>query len=121
VTSQPVVEAAAEITGVLIGGVRRTGTLRRIARRTRELSGAELVLILLADPSTEGRYRIEVADGVNAALTGRLVAAEFPAERCLLVDDLAAVAEWPGGMPAVPATIVPLVDGSARLGVLIAG
>src|SRR4051795_3784256 len=40
--------AAAEITGVLLGTVRRTEALRLIARRAREITEAGLVLVLLA-------------------------------------------------------------------------
>src|SRR5689334_19839074 len=51
--------AAAEITGVLLGTVRRTEALRLIARRAREVSGADLVLVLLSDEAN-GTYTIEV-------------------------------------------------------------
>ena len=41
--------AAAEITAVLLGTVRRTEALRLIARRAREVADADLVLVLLYD------------------------------------------------------------------------
>src|SRR5690349_7543638 len=63
--------AAAEITGVLLGPVRRTEALRLIARRAREVAGADLVLVLLQD-EPDGRCTIEVADGAPA-LAGRSV------------------------------------------------
>src|SRR3954447_26828100 len=54
--------AAAEITRVLLGRVRRTEALRLIAGRAREVSGADQVLVLLYDEENS-RYTIEVADG----------------------------------------------------------
>ena len=56
--------AAAEITSVLLGTVRRTEALRLIARRAREVADAELVLVLLYDEENT-RYTIEVADGAD--------------------------------------------------------
>src|SRR5919205_2319046 len=58
--------AAAEITSVLLGTVRRKEALQLIARRAREVSGAELVLVMLYDEESS-RYTIEVADGENPA------------------------------------------------------
>src|SRR3954454_22775765 len=58
--------AAAEITGVLLGTVRRTEALRLISRRAREVSGADLVMVLLYDEDN-ARYTIEVADGADPA------------------------------------------------------
>src|SRR3954447_14310382 len=70
--------AAAEITGVLLGTVRRTEALRLIARRAREVSGADLVMVLLYD-AENSRHTIEVADGADPAarsLVGRTVPAD---------------------------------------------
>src|SRR3954452_11060992 len=66
--------ATAEITGVLLGNVHRTEALRLIARRAREGSGGELVMVLLYD-SEAGCYTIEVAEGADG-LTGRRVPAD---------------------------------------------
>jgi len=118
--------ATAEITGVLLGTVRRTEALRLIARRAREISGAELVLVMLYD-EVSGRYTIDVADGADPAtaeLTGRQVtvdrdAAAFGQESYRLVEDLRAVAEWPGPVPAGPALAAPLTAAEALQGVLI--
>src|SRR5690349_15060526 len=59
--------ATAEITGVLLGTVRRTEALQLIARRAREVSAADLVLVLLFDDES---YTIEVADGADPGCAG---------------------------------------------------
>ncbi|GAA4601989.1 signal transduction histidine kinase [Actinoplanes octamycinicus] len=114
--------AAAEITGVLLGTVHRTEALRLIARRAREVAGAELVLVLLHEEE-HARYRIEVAEPEQAGLTGKVLAADsavvqdFGAERHRLLDDLRTAAEWPGPVPAGPALAAPLTG--VERGVLI--
>ena len=119
--------ATAEITGVLLGTVRRTEALRLIARRAREVSGAELVLVMLYDEEN-ARYTIDVADGVDPSsggLVGKLVAvepaaaAEFGRERYRAVENLGALAEWPGPVPESPAMAVPLAAAGTLHGVLI--
>ena len=47
--------AAAEITSVLLGPVRRQEALELVARRAREIAGADLVLVLLAQARTVRR------------------------------------------------------------------
>ncbi|GIF02058.1 GAF domain-containing sensor histidine kinase [Paractinoplanes rishiriensis] len=119
--------AAAEITGVLLGTVRRTEALRLIARRARELSDAELVMVLLYD-TDNARHTIEVADGTDPAyelLTGGLIpvdsaaAAEFGQEKYRMVDNLRATADWPGPVPDAPALAAPLAGSDTLHGVLI--
>jgi signal transduction histidine kinase len=114
--------AAAEITGVLVGTVRRTEALRLIARRAREAAGADLALVLLADEGDD-RYTIEVADGDDPAagrLTGRSVhSAAFGPDQHHALDNLRAAAEWPGPVPELPATAVPLATAETVHGVLI--
>ena len=119
--------ATAEITSVLLGTVRRTEALRLIARRAREVSGAGLVLVLLYDDENS-RYTIEVADGTapgSAQLVGKLLPATseearaFAQERYRLVDDLRAVADWPGPVPEGPALAAPLLGSDTLHGVLI--
>ncbi|MFF5289465.1 GAF domain-containing sensor histidine kinase [Paractinoplanes globisporus] len=119
--------ATAEITGVLLGTVRLTEALRLIARRAREVSGAELVLVMLYDEENS-RYTIDVADGDDPAsgeLVGRLVAvdraaaAEFGQEKYRVVENLRAVAEWPGPVPESPALAAPLAASDVLQGVLI--
>ena len=119
--------AAAEITGVLLGTVRRTEALRLIARRAREITEADLVLVLLYQ-ETADQLTIEVADGPEAA-AAELVGAVVPADgaaleslsrgRQVLIDDLRAAAEWPGPVPDGPAMATPLGAGGTQHGVLI--
>ncbi len=119
--------AAAEITSVLLGTVRRSEALKLIARRAREVADAELVLVLLYDED-HGRYSIEVADGDDpryAALAGRLMPVEdeagqaFGREKHHMIENLREVAEWPGHVPAVPAMAAPLSGAGTLHGVLI--
>jgi signal transduction histidine kinase len=102
--------AAAEITEVLLGTVRRTEALGLIARRARELADAALAFVLLVE---DGAYRIEVVEGdpgLARALAGAQVAAAPAAE-------LAAVADWPAPVPDLAATVVPL--GGSEPGLLV--
>ncbi|WP_376771295.1 sensor histidine kinase [Rhizomonospora bruguierae] len=57
--------ATAEITGVLLGEVRRTDALRLIARRAREVAEADLALVLLYDDEA-GRFTVEAADAADS-------------------------------------------------------
>ncbi|GIE78351.1 histidine kinase [Actinoplanes philippinensis] len=106
--------AAAEITSVLLGTVRRTEALRLIARRAREVADAELVLVLLFEPDGD-RYRIEVVEGGDSGLTGQVLPAFDDSYR--LVENLRDAAEWPGPLPDGPALVAPLQ--SSPQGVLI--
>jgi signal transduction histidine kinase len=119
--------ATAEITSVLLGTVRRTEALQLIARRAREVSEADLVLVLLYDDDNH-RYTIEVADGsdpASAELAGRSLPADdettriFGQEKPGLVDNLRTAAEWPGAVPDGPALAAPLTAAGALHGVLI--
>ncbi|MEU4240709.1 GAF domain-containing protein [Actinoplanes sp. NPDC026619] len=115
--------AAAEITGVLLGEVRTHEALRLIARRAREVSGADLVMVLLYDEENS-RYTIEVAEGADG-LAGRsipidpVVAAELGSEKYRYVENLVAAAEWPAAVPDGPALAAPLTVAQAMRGVLI--
>ncbi len=106
--------AAAEITGVLLGTVRRTEALRLIARRAREVSGADLVMVLLQD-EPDGRCTIEVADGAPALAGRSVVVGELGPQ----LDSLRAAADWPGPVPDVPALVTPLAGAGSPYGVLI--
>jgi len=118
--------AAAEITGVLLGTVQRTEALRLIARRAREITEADLVLVLLYN-ETADQLTIEVADGTDPA-SAKLVGAVVPADnatleslsqgRQVVVDDLRAAADWPGPVPDGPAMATPLGAGGTLHGVL---
>jgi signal transduction histidine kinase len=119
--------AAAEITGVLLGTVRRTEALRLIARRAREVAGAGLVLVLLYD-ERNARYTIEVADGADphaAELSGRRVPVDaeqaelFGGEKYGIIENLRDAVEWPGPVPDGPAIAAPLAGSNTLHGVLI--
>ncbi|MET8153894.1 GAF domain-containing sensor histidine kinase [Actinoplanes sp. NPDC049668] len=119
--------ATAEITGVLLGTVRRTEALRLIARRAREVADAELVMVMLYDEQNS-RYTIEVVDGTDPdyeALEGKLIpvdtarAAEFGREKYRAVENLRAATEWPGPVPDSPALAAPLAGSNTLHGVLI--
>ncbi|MCA2213947.1 GAF domain-containing sensor histidine kinase [Jidongwangia harbinensis] len=121
--------AAAEITSVLLGTVRRTEALELIARRAREVADADLVLVLLHD-AENARYTIEVAEGADprcADLAGRTVPTEnewvdrFGDEKYQIIDDLRTAAEWPGPVPDGPALAAPLAGSDTLHGVLIVG
>ncbi|WP_030443315.1 GAF domain-containing sensor histidine kinase [Actinoplanes subtropicus] len=113
--------AAAEITGVLLGQVRRNEALRLIARRAREVAGSELVMVLLYDDEA-GCYTIEVADGADG-LAGRRVPAgadtELGQEKYRVVESLAAVTDWPAPVPEGPALAAPLTATETLRGMLI--
>ncbi|GAA1621602.1 signal transduction histidine kinase [Actinoplanes couchii] len=99
--------AAAEITGVLLGTVRRTEALRLIARRAREVADAELVLVLLRESDSD-RFRVEVVDGADATLTGKVLPAFDADDEYRLVENLCEAAEWPAPVPDGPALVAPL-------------
>ncbi|MEV4641892.1 GAF domain-containing sensor histidine kinase [Actinoplanes sp. NPDC049548] len=107
--------AAAEITSVLLGTVRRQEALQLIARRAREIAEADLVLVLLGEPDG-ARYTIEVADGADA-MVGKVLAVDVDA----LTDGavLGDVADWPGPVPDGPAMAAPLAGTDLPQGVLI--
>jgi signal transduction histidine kinase len=122
-------EAASEITAVLLGPVRRTEALRLIARRAREVADAELVMVLLYDEENS-RYTIEVADGADAScaeLVGKLVPVDGDAaeamrrEKYRIIDRLQDTADWPGPVPDGPAMAAPLAGPDTLHGVLIVG
>ncbi|MER7589017.1 GAF domain-containing protein [Micromonospora sp. NPDC127501] len=120
--------ATAEITTVLLGEVRRTDALALVARRAREVSEAELALVLLYDNDTE-QFSVEVVDGVDEqalALVGAVLPAvdtSFGAAvaqgRHDQVDDLAHAAPWPALLHTGPAMISPLATAETLHGVLI--
>ena len=118
--------ATTEITGVLLGTVRRTEALRLIARRAQEVAEAELVMVMLYDEAN-ARYTIEVAEGSDPScgdLAGKLVpmepaaAAEFGKE-VRAVENLRTATDWPAAVPDSPAMAAPLAAAGTLHGVLI--
>jgi signal transduction histidine kinase len=118
--------AAAEITGVLLGDVRRADALRLIARRARQVSDAHLVLVLLYDESGDV-FTVEAVDGADASgLLGTVISGANTAflqavrkPRHVLVDDLRAAAAWPTTVPNGPAMVASLGRSDVLRGVLI--
>jgi signal transduction histidine kinase len=120
--------AAAEITAVLLGHVRRTEALRLIARRAREVAEAKLVLVLLYDHQS-AQFTVEVVDGPEEpapGLVGAVLGAGGTAfldavnkAQHVRVDDLRAAADWPAPVPPDRAMIAPLAGADTLYGVLI--
>ncbi|MEV1286493.1 GAF domain-containing sensor histidine kinase [Micromonospora sp. NPDC049679] len=120
--------AAAEITGVLLGEVRRTDALRLVARRAREVAEAELVLVLLYDEDAD-QFTVEVIDAAAseaAQLLGTVLpatettfAASVTGRRHAVIESLAKAAPWPIPVTAGPAVVSPLAAGGILHGVLI--
>ena len=118
-------EAAAEITAVLLGEVRRTEALELVASRAREVAEADLALVLLYDESA-GLLTVEVVAGGDPELRGTAITvagSEFAAvleERHLTVlDDLSGAAEWGARLTTGTALLVPLFAAGVSLGVLV--
>jgi signal transduction histidine kinase len=118
-------EAAAEITALLLGDVRRTEALGLVASRAREVAEADLALVLLRDED-DGMLEVEVAVGAEDRLAGLRVAvpgsafAEVLDERHLtVVDDLGAAAEWVVPLHTGTAVLVPLAAGETSYGALV--
>ncbi|MEV6932201.1 GAF domain-containing protein [Dactylosporangium sp. NPDC051485] len=117
--------AAAEITAVLLGEVRRTEALALVATRAREVAQAQLAMVLLADEYGE-RLTVEVAAGGPEGSTGWSIPvagsefAEVLAHRRLAVSaDLGSAANWPILLPTGTALLVPLAVGGVALGALV--
>ncbi|WP_405116326.1 GAF domain-containing protein [Micromonospora sp. NBC_01405] len=120
--------AAAEITSVLLGEVRRTDALTLVARRAREVAEAELAVVLLYDEDA-GEFTVEVVDGADGQAR-ELVGAVLPAAETAfagsvtgrgheLVENLAEAAPWPAPVTAGPAVVSPLAAADTLHGVLV--
>jgi signal transduction histidine kinase len=113
-------EATAEITTVLLGDVQRTAALQLVARRAREVSGADCVFVLLAD---DDQLTVEVVDPPRPDLIGVELSIEDSAlaeGRPVVVDDLGSAATWPVPLSTGPTLIAPLAAGGSVLGLLAA-
>jgi signal transduction histidine kinase len=117
-------EAAAEITAVLLGDVRRTQALELVATRAREVAEADLAMVLLRDDT--GSLVVEVVSGCDERLLGARITvpgSEFAAvldERHLTVlDDLGPAADWPVALTTATALLVPLAAGETSYGALV--
>ncbi len=120
-------EAAAEITGVLLReDLRRTTALQLVADRALEVAEAELAVVLLLDDSRADRLVVEVVSGSRGEpLVGARLAvpdSEFEsliAERVSLLDNLANAADWPVPLDTGPCLLVPLAARGRMLGALV--
>ncbi|WP_432995468.1 GAF domain-containing protein [Dactylosporangium sp. CA-233914] len=117
--------AAAEITSVLLGEVRRTEALELVATRAREVAGAELAMVLLSGDDGE-RLTVEVAVGTPANATGWSIpvagsdfADVLQQRHVAVITDLGAAANWPILLPTGTALLVPLAVGGVALGALV--
>jgi signal transduction histidine kinase len=119
-------EAAAEITAVLLGEINRTEALRLVAARAREVAEADLALVMTYDEA-EDLLTVEVADGRAAGgLVGATVRGGEGEFRAVLVDrhiaaveDLGKVADWPVALQTGTALLVPLAADDQSLGALV--
>jgi signal transduction histidine kinase len=118
-------EAAAEITGVLLGDVRRTEALGLVAARAREVAEAELALVLLHDEADD-TLAVEVAsgdggrlDGVRVAVPGSEFAAVLGERHLAVLDDLSTAAEWGIPLQTGTALLVPLAASGTSYGALV--
>ncbi|MFB9178418.1 GAF domain-containing protein [Dactylosporangium sucinum] len=118
-------EAAAEITAVLLGEVRRTEALELVATRAREVAEADLAMVLLYDDAAED-LRIEVAVGGDPGLVGASVdvrrsdfATVLLSGHLSVVEDLGTAAAWPVPLSTGTALLVPLAAGGVPLGALV--
>lgn len=120
--------ATAEITGVLLGQVRRTDALALVARRAREVAGAELVLVLLYDEDA-AEFTVEVAEAAAPVPPG-LIGSVLPATdisfaaavtegRDTVVPNFAKAAPWPVPVAGGPAVVSPLAAADTLHGVLV--
>jgi signal transduction histidine kinase len=119
-------EATAEITNVLLGEVDRTAALRLVARRAREVSGAETVLVLLHEPATD-QLRVEVCEpdqprvpGMQLPVGDTVLGHALADGETVIVDSLARASDWTVPVSTGPALIAPLAASGTVLGLLIA-
>jgi signal transduction histidine kinase len=123
--------AAAEITAVLLGRVNRTAALDLVARRAREVAGADLAMVLLHDEEAS-TLTVEVADAGPDSPVLSIVGAVLPVAETqfaevvrdrqhLMVEHLDKAAPWPIALPAYRTTVVPLVTTDALHGLLLVG
>jgi signal transduction histidine kinase len=117
--------AAAEITSVLLGEVRRTEALELVATRARDVADADLAMVLLTDDRAE-RLTVEVAvggpedaAGWSVAVAGSDFAEVLDGQQLSVVTDLGSAASWPVLLSTGTALLVPLAVGGVALGVLV--
>ncbi|MEJ3747019.1 GAF domain-containing sensor histidine kinase [Actinomycetes bacterium KLBMP 9797] len=121
--------ATAEITNVLLGQVHRVGALALVARRAREVAGAQLVLVLLVDEDT-GQLTVDVCDaadghgppdlaGTVIPVAGTAFAEALAGAGDVVIDDLGKAASWPVPVSTGPALVTPLAADGVLHGLLV--
>jgi two-component system, NarL family, sensor histidine kinase DevS len=118
-------EATAEITNVLLGEVDRTAALQLVARRAREVSGAQTVLVLLHQPAVD-KFSVEVCEPDQRRVTGTLVpvgdtvlARALADGATVVVDNLTRAAGGTIPISTGPALIAPLAASGTVYGLLV--
>lgn len=117
-------EATAEITHVLLGDVDRTAALRLVARRAREVAGADSAYVLLHEPE-RNQVCVEVCDpdrddlrGSVLSLAGTVFGTAVTEREPVVVENLGEAADWPVPISTGPALAVPLAASGTVLGLL---
>ncbi|MGJ6967956.1 GAF domain-containing protein, partial [Streptosporangium sp. G11] len=124
-------QASAEVTTSLLSGAESGRVLRLIARRARQMAGADIAAVLLPD-ETRRVLRAVVADGTShervvdeeASITGSLAGLAFTGGEPLMVTDAAEsevpilIAEY---VPLGPVAAVPIGAAGGVRGVLSLG
>lgn len=126
-------EALTEVQEVLLTSTDRTSALRLVARRAREVAGADFAALLL--PAQDDELSVEVVSGdgmdegpsLRFPLAGSLTGEVLRTGRPVVSDDVHAdetafspAGGWPEEWPALGAALfVPLTSSSGTLGVLV--
>jgi two-component system, NarL family, sensor histidine kinase DevS len=120
--------AAAEITDLLVGRVRRGEALSLIARRALEVAGAELVLVLVHDEES-GVLTVQVAEaadpasptvaGASVPVEGSSFGIALESRQQIIVDNVNRAAAWPVALPDRSGIVVPLASVDSFHGLLV--
>ena len=116
-------EAAAEITGVLLGDVRRTEALELVATRAREVAEADLAMVLLRRTTSWWSRSPAACDerllGARVTVPGSELEAVLDERHLTVLEDLGRAADWPVPLTTATALLVPLAAGRSRYGALV--
>ncbi|WP_131740108.1 sensor histidine kinase [Actinomadura roseirufa] len=121
-------QASAEISTALLSGTDPHRVTALVAERARQIAGADLAAVALADPA-EGVFSVEAADGVEAgrlrgtriALEGSVAGRVFGEGAAARMEDgreAAAEAGLPDQVKVGPLLVVPLGVGNSARGVI---
>jgi signal transduction histidine kinase len=119
-------EAAAEITAVLLGETNRTTALQLVASRALQVAEAHLAMVLIYDEG-EDTLTVEVTAG---AIPDELLGAKVPGARgdfhavitdrqLMIVENLGKATAWPVALETGTALLVPLAASGETLGALV--